>query len=82
MNNESQNTNRTLLRLEEKLIELGYELVTNGSIDNVKTYIKNANEKVCHFIQVLDGKIMGVMSELSNEMQQDLEELKNVKDKR
>lgn len=74
---KSQNTNRTLLRLEQKLIELGYEYVTNGSIDNVKTYIKNVDEKVCHFIQVLDGKIMGVMSKLPNEMQKDLEELRN-----
>lgn len=65
-----------MTKLEEKLIELGYEFVTNGSIDNVKTYIKNVNEKVCHFIQVLDGKIMGVMSELPNEMQKDLEELR------
>ena len=66
-----------MTKLEEKLIELGYEYVTNGSIDNVKTYIKNVNKKVCHFIQVLDGKIMGVMSELPNEMQKDLEEIKN-----
>ena len=65
-----------MTKLEEKLIELGYEYVTNGYINNVKTYIKNVNGKVCHFIQVLDGKIMGVMSELPNEMQKDLEELK------
>jgi hypothetical protein len=65
-----------MTKLEQKLIELGYKFVANCSIDNVKTYIKNVNEKVCHFIQVLDGKIMGVMSELPNEMQKDLEELK------
>lgn len=65
-----------MTKLEQKLIELGYEFVANCSTNNVKTYIKNVNGKVCHFIQVLDGEIMGVMSELPNEMQKDLEELR------
>lgn len=65
-----------MTKLEKKLIELGYELVVNGMVEDIKTYIKNINNGKCHFVQIHNGKLMGAISDEPNEMQKDLEVLK------
>lgn len=64
-----------MTKLEAKLIELGYELVANGMVEDIKTYIKNINNRKCHFVQIHNGKIMGCMSDNPKQMQKDLEVL-------
>ena len=76
MNNESQNTNRTLLRLEEKLIDLGYM----QDFQNQYIYWKQFN--VCDIIAGLTQDKKECWLRLTNikdlENEKDMKELKKV----
>ena len=65
-------------KLEEKLEELGYKVSMTQNIDEIviKTWLKEIDRNNFHWVQTIDGKLMGVMSDKSNEMQKDFEELK------
>lgn len=88
MKNESQNTNRTLLRLEEKLIDLGYRqdfqnqyiYYKSFSICNIMAGLTQ-NKKECwlRLTDIDDIKTKKDMKELKkvfNIMEQDLEVIK------
>lgn len=70
-----------MTKLEEKLIELGYKVSMTQTIDEIviKTWLKEIDVFNFHWVQTIDGKLMGVMSDKPNEIQKELEELKNVK---
>ena len=76
MNNESQNTNRTLLRLEKKLIDLGYM----QDFQNQYIYWKQFN--VCDIIAGLTQDKKECWLRLTNikdlENEKDMKELKKV----
>ena len=42
----------------------------------IKTWLKEIDRNNFHWVQTIDGKLMGVMSDKPNEMQKDLEELR------
>lgn len=67
-----------MTKLEEKLEELGYKISMTQNIDGivVKTWLKEIDINNFHWVQTIDGKLMGVMSDNPNEIQKDLEELK------
>ena len=69
-------------KLEEKLEELGYKISMTQNIDGivVKTWLKEIDRNNFHWVQTIDGKLMGVMSDKPNEMQKDLEKLKKCQD--
>ena len=66
-------------KLEEKLEELGYKISMTQNVDEnvIKTWLKEIDINNFHWVQTIDGKLMGVMSDKPNEMQKDLEELEN-----
>ena len=65
-------------KLEEKLEELGYKVSMEQNVDEnvIKTWLKEIDRNNFHWVQIIDGKLMGVMSDKPNEMQKDFEELK------
>ena len=65
-------------KLEEKLIELGYKVSMTQTIDEIiiKTWLKEIDETNFHWVQTIDGNLMGIMSDKPSEMQKDLEELR------
>ena len=97
MKNESQNTNRTLLRLEQKLIELGYKqdltykhlYLKNIDDARILLWLNNSRSKITKDSGVLKNESIYVrkqedinaLQQAFNEMEKDLEELKNVENK-
>ena len=90
---KSQNTNRTLLRLEEKLIELGYKFVNKYEI--WREYTKKIENSYLYLtVNNNDLSVRGLISQTNifsqqdidnlqqafNVMKQDLEELKQCQD--
>lgn len=69
-------------KLEEKLEELGYKISMTQNIDEIviKTWLKEIDETNFYGVQTINGKLMCVMSDKTNEMQKDLEELKKCQD--
>ena len=67
-----------MTKLEQKLQELGYKVSMTRTIDEniIKTWLKEIDATNFHFVQTNNGKLMGVMSHKPNEMQKDLEVLK------
>ena len=67
-----------MTKLEEKLEELGYKISMTQNVDEsiIKTCLKEIDRNNFHWVQTIDGKLMGVMSDKPNEMQKDLEELR------
>ena len=73
-----------MTKLEEKLEELGYKVSMTQTIGEIviKTWLKEIDAINFHWVQTIDGKLMGVMSDKPKEMQKDLEvlrEYENVK---
>ena len=66
-----------MTKLEEKLEELGYKVSMTQTIDEIviKTWLKEIDVFNFHWVQTIDGKLMGVMSDKPNKMQKDLEVL-------
>lgn len=67
-----------MTKLEEKLKDLGYKVSMTQNVDEsiIKTWLKEIDRNNFHWVQTMNGKLMGVMSDKPNEMQKDLEELK------
>lgn len=65
-------------KLEEKLEELGYKVSMTQNVDEsiIKTWLKEIDRNNFHWVQTMNGKLIGVMSDKPNEMQKDLEELR------
>jgi hypothetical protein len=67
-----------MTKLEEKLEELGYRVSMTQTINEVviKTWLKEIDATNFHWVQTINGKIMNSMSDKPNELQNDLEVLK------
>lgn len=65
-------------RVEQKLQELGYRVSMTQTIDEIiiKTWLKEIDATNFHWVQTIDGKLMGVMSDKPKQMQKDLKILK------
>lgn len=61
-------------KLEEKLEELGYKISMTQNIGEivVKTWLKEIDRTNFHWVQTMNGKLIGVMSDIPKEMKKDL----------
>lgn len=71
-------------KLEQKLQELGYRVSMTQTFNEVviKTWLKEIDATNFHWVQTINGEIMNSMSDKPNELQNDLEvlrEYENVK---
>lgn len=63
-----------MTKLEEKLKDLGYKVSMTQYVDEsiIKTWLKEIDRNNFHWVQTMNGKLIGVMSDIPKEMKKDL----------